>query len=89
MFERKCGPTVAKWSRHRIAAGFVTSSSPVPLRTRCVRERCTLNLSKAETFSCRSGVVVRKRRCQVTCRPRYLAMVQIKGSIAQSPCVAK
>ncbi|GFV10207.1 hypothetical protein TNCV_3661591 [Trichonephila clavipes] len=27
---------VAKWSRYRIVAGFVTSSSPVPLKTRHV-----------------------------------------------------
>ncbi|GFV50046.1 hypothetical protein TNCV_2354311 [Trichonephila clavipes] len=40
---------VAEWYRHRIVAGFVTSSSPVPLKTRRVGQRCTLNLSRAET----------------------------------------
>ncbi|GFT01373.1 hypothetical protein TNCV_3215041 [Trichonephila clavipes] len=39
---------------------LVTSSSPVPLKNRCVGERCTLNLSTAETSSRWCGVVVRK-----------------------------
>ncbi|GFW18394.1 uncharacterized protein TNCV_1184221 [Trichonephila clavipes] len=52
--------TGAEWSRYQIVAGLVTSSSPVPLRTRRVGQRCTLNLSRAETFSRWCGVVVRK-----------------------------
>ncbi|GFX66114.1 uncharacterized protein TNCV_4102541 [Trichonephila clavipes] len=48
-----------EWYRHRIVAGFVTSSSPVPLKTRRVGQRCTLNLSRAETSSRWCGVVVR------------------------------
>ncbi|GFW57917.1 hypothetical protein TNCV_1418641 [Trichonephila clavipes] len=36
---------VAEWYRYRM------SSSPVPLKTRCVGQRCTLNLSRAETSS--------------------------------------
>ncbi|GFW33375.1 hypothetical protein TNCV_2795421 [Trichonephila clavipes] len=32
------GASVAEWSRYRIVAGLVTSSSPVPLKTRCVGE---------------------------------------------------
>ncbi|GFW34157.1 uncharacterized protein TNCV_288391 [Trichonephila clavipes] len=52
---------VAQWYRHRIVAGFVTSSSPVPLKTRRVGQRCTLNLSRAETRHSRwCGVVVRR-----------------------------
>ncbi|GFW17630.1 HTH_48 domain-containing protein [Trichonephila clavipes] len=51
---------VAEWYRHRIVAGFVTSSSPVPLKTRRVGQRCTLNLSRAETSSRWCGVVVRR-----------------------------
>ncbi|GFY02476.1 uncharacterized protein TNCV_3503571 [Trichonephila clavipes] len=51
---------VAAWYRHRIVAGFVTSSSPVPLKTRRVGQRCTLNLSRAETSSRWCGVVVRR-----------------------------
>ncbi|GFW60584.1 uncharacterized protein TNCV_569301 [Trichonephila clavipes] len=51
---------VAEWYRHRIVAGFVTSSSPIPLKTRRVGQRCTLNLSRAETSSRWCGVVVRR-----------------------------
>ncbi|GFX56947.1 uncharacterized protein TNCV_3701121 [Trichonephila clavipes] len=40
---------VAEWYRYRIVACLVTSSSPVPLKTRRVGQRCTLNLSRAET----------------------------------------
>ncbi|GFX71155.1 uncharacterized protein TNCV_3649201 [Trichonephila clavipes] len=58
-------------------AGLVTSSSPVPLKTRRVWQRCTLNLSRAETSSHWCGVVVRRgRRCQLRCRPRHSTMVQ-------------
>ncbi|GFT70335.1 uncharacterized protein TNCV_2657941 [Trichonephila clavipes] len=67
---------VAEWYRHRIVAGFVTSSSPVPLKTRRVGQRCTLNLSRAETSSRWCGVVVRRGGCQLRCRPRHLTMVQ-------------
>ncbi|GFW71317.1 hypothetical protein TNCV_537351 [Trichonephila clavipes] len=42
---------VAEWSRYRIMAGVVTSSSPVPLKTHRVRKRCTLNLSIAQESS--------------------------------------
>ncbi|GFW62699.1 uncharacterized protein TNCV_2624621 [Trichonephila clavipes] len=55
---------------------FVTSSSPVPLKTHRVGEQCTLNLSRAQT-SCRwCGVVVRRKVCQLRCRLRHLTMVQ-------------
>ncbi|GFU72764.1 retrovirus-related Pol polyprotein from transposon 297 [Trichonephila clavipes] len=67
---------VAEWYRHRIVAGFVTSSSPVPLKTRRVGQRCTLNLSRAEMSSRWCGVVVRRGGCQLRCRPRHLTMVQ-------------
>ncbi|GFW01669.1 uncharacterized protein TNCV_4085841 [Trichonephila clavipes] len=67
---------VAEWYRHRIMAGFVTSSSPVPLKTRRVGQRCTLNLSRAETSSRWCDVVVRRGGCQLRCRPRHLTMVQ-------------
>ncbi|GFV81446.1 uncharacterized protein TNCV_51701 [Trichonephila clavipes] len=36
------------------------SSSPVPLKTRRVGQRCTLNLSRAETSSHWCGVVIRR-----------------------------
>ncbi|GFU75163.1 histone-lysine N-methyltransferase SETD2 [Trichonephila clavipes] len=43
--------TVAEWYRYRIVACLVSSSSPVPLKTRRVGQRCTLNLLRAETSS--------------------------------------
>ncbi|GFS49455.1 hypothetical protein TNCV_2411651 [Trichonephila clavipes] len=41
-------------------AGFVTSSSPVPLKTGRVGQRCMSNLSRAQTSSRCCGVVVRR-----------------------------
>ncbi|GFX75041.1 uncharacterized protein TNCV_1846131 [Trichonephila clavipes] len=37
----------------------VTSSSPVPLKIHRVGKRCSLNLSRAQTSSCWSDVVVK------------------------------
>ncbi|GFX73031.1 uncharacterized protein TNCV_1704331 [Trichonephila clavipes] len=51
---------VAEWYRYRIVACFVTSSSPVPLKTRRVGQRCSLNLSRVEMSSRWCGVVVRR-----------------------------
>ncbi|GFW60752.1 uncharacterized protein TNCV_570981 [Trichonephila clavipes] len=51
---------VAEWYRYRIRTCFVTSSIPVPPKTRRVGQRCTLNLSRAETSSRWCGVVVRR-----------------------------
>ncbi|GFW03540.1 uncharacterized protein TNCV_3020521 [Trichonephila clavipes] len=51
---------VAECSRYWIVAGLVTSSSPVPLNTRHVGQRCTVNLSTAQTYSRCCGVVVRR-----------------------------
>ncbi|GFX53585.1 uncharacterized protein TNCV_2327001 [Trichonephila clavipes] len=67
---------VAEWYRYRTVACFVAGSSPVPLKTRRVGQRCTLNLSRAETSSRWCGVVVRRGGCQLRCRPRHLTMVQ-------------
>ncbi|GFV81493.1 uncharacterized protein TNCV_52171 [Trichonephila clavipes] len=67
---------VAEWYRYRTVACFVTGSSPVPLKTRRVGQRCTLNLSRAKTSSRWCGVVVRRGGCQLRCRPRHLTMVQ-------------
>ncbi|GFU56142.1 hypothetical protein TNCV_712041 [Trichonephila clavipes] len=47
---------VTEWYRYRIVAGFVTSSSPVSLKTRRVGQRCTLYLSRAETYSRWCGI---------------------------------
>ncbi|GFV74676.1 uncharacterized protein TNCV_1178131 [Trichonephila clavipes] len=51
---------VAERYRYRIVACLVTSSSPVPLKTRRVGQRCTLNLSRAESSSRWCGAVVRR-----------------------------
>ncbi|GFY30204.1 uncharacterized protein TNCV_3091111 [Trichonephila clavipes] len=51
---------VAEWYRYRTVTCFVTGSSPVPLKTRRVGQRCTLNLTRAETSSRWCGVVVRR-----------------------------
>ncbi|GFU46648.1 uncharacterized protein TNCV_1546611 [Trichonephila clavipes] len=67
---------VAEWYRYRTVACLVTSSSPVPLKTRRVGQRCTLNLSRAETSSRWCGVVVRRGWCQLRCHPRHLTIVQ-------------
>ncbi|GFX86399.1 uncharacterized protein TNCV_2562881 [Trichonephila clavipes] len=42
---------VDEWSRYRIVAGLVMNSNPVPLKTRLIGQRCTLNLSRAEASS--------------------------------------
>ncbi|GFV44971.1 uncharacterized protein TNCV_615611 [Trichonephila clavipes] len=52
-----CGSLVVKVSEH---GRRVMSSSPVPLKTRCVGQRCTLNLSRAEASSHWCGVVVKR-----------------------------
>ncbi|GFT24841.1 hypothetical protein TNCV_3021301 [Trichonephila clavipes] len=52
-----CGSPVVKVSDH---GRHVMSLSPVPQKTRCVGQRCTLNLSRTETSSRRCGVVVRR-----------------------------
>ncbi|GFX31685.1 uncharacterized protein TNCV_4082091 [Trichonephila clavipes] len=52
--KRGCGSIVVKVSDH---GRHVMSSSPVPLKTRRIRQRCTLNLSRAETSSRWCGVI--------------------------------
>ncbi|GFY35136.1 uncharacterized protein TNCV_5045111 [Trichonephila clavipes] len=53
-----CGSPMVQVSDH---GRHVMSSSPVPLKTRRVGERCALNLSRAQTSSHWCGVVARKR----------------------------
>ncbi|GFV03537.1 uncharacterized protein TNCV_5060781 [Trichonephila clavipes] len=70
-------------------AGLVTSSSPVPRKTLRVGQRCTLNLSRAQTSSRWCGVVVRRGGASsgvvhVTW-PRY----KITRSVVKSPRVAE
>ncbi|GFV77464.1 uncharacterized protein TNCV_1069931 [Trichonephila clavipes] len=59
-FDQEYVASVAEWYRYRIVACHVTSSSPVPLKTRRVGQRCSLNLSRAETSSRWCDVVVRR-----------------------------
>ncbi|GFX29634.1 uncharacterized protein TNCV_4777061 [Trichonephila clavipes] len=63
----------------------VMSSSPVPLKTRHVEQRCTLNLSRAETSSRWCGALVRRGGCQLRCPPRHLTMVQNYVARRQKP----
>ncbi|GFT96064.1 uncharacterized protein TNCV_313371 [Trichonephila clavipes] len=67
---------VAEWYRYQTMACLVTSLSPLPLKTRRVGQRFTLNLSRAETSSRWCSVVVRRGWYQLRCRPRLLTMVQ-------------
>ncbi|GFX45327.1 uncharacterized protein TNCV_2096121 [Trichonephila clavipes] len=53
----RAGNTVVKVSDH---GRHVMSSSPVPLKPRRVGQRCTLNLTRAETSSRWCGVGVRR-----------------------------
>ncbi|GFX04786.1 hypothetical protein TNCV_2247691 [Trichonephila clavipes] len=53
-----CGSPVVKVSDH---GTYVTSSSPVPLKTHRVGEQCTINLSIAQASSRWCGVIVRKK----------------------------
>ncbi|GFX21548.1 hypothetical protein TNCV_1399621 [Trichonephila clavipes] len=53
---RGCGSSVVKVCHGR----HVMSSSPVPPKTRLEEQRCTLNLSRAETSSRWYGVVVKR-----------------------------
>ncbi|GFU89655.1 uncharacterized protein TNCV_1920651 [Trichonephila clavipes] len=52
-----CGSPVVRVSDH---GRYVMSSSPVPLKTHRVGQRCTLHLSRAETSSRWCGAVVRR-----------------------------
>ncbi|GFY03352.1 uncharacterized protein TNCV_1173101 [Trichonephila clavipes] len=79
----------AEWYSYRIVAGFVPSSSQVPLKIRRVGQRCTLNLSRAKTSSHWCGVVVRRGGASsgvvhVTC-PWF----KITWSVAKRPHVAE
>ncbi|GFW31242.1 uncharacterized protein TNCV_2578231 [Trichonephila clavipes] len=67
----------------------VVNSSPIPLKTRRVGERCTLNLPGAQTSSHWCGVVVRKEGFQLKNRPRHLTMVQNDEVHHQKPSGAE
>ncbi|GFV47150.1 uncharacterized protein TNCV_2322951 [Trichonephila clavipes] len=80
---------VAEWYRYRTVACLATRSSPIPLKTRRVGQRCTLNLSRAETSSRWCGVGVRRGGASSGVVPRHLTMVQNSWSVAKSPRVAE
>ncbi|GFX95015.1 uncharacterized protein TNCV_3046471 [Trichonephila clavipes] len=69
-------------------ASLVTSSSPVPLKTCYGGQRCTLNLSRAETSSRWCGVVVREGY-QLRCVHVTSLWFKITWSIAKGPRVAE
>ncbi|GFY32470.1 uncharacterized protein TNCV_3559781 [Trichonephila clavipes] len=79
-----CGSPVVMVLDH---GRYVMSSSPVPLKTRRVGRRCTLNLSRAETSSRWCGGVVRRGGCQLRCRPRHLTILQ--NYVIRRPRVAE
>ncbi|GFU85325.1 uncharacterized protein TNCV_2386301 [Trichonephila clavipes] len=76
------GSKMVKVSNH---GWRVMSSSPVPLQTHRVEERCTLNLSRAQRSSRWCGVEARRGSCQLRCRPRHLTMVQNDELRRQKP----
>ncbi|GFX35386.1 uncharacterized protein TNCV_101931 [Trichonephila clavipes] len=80
---------VAEWSRYRIVAGLVMSSTPVPLKTLRVGVRCTLNLSRAQTTSRWCGVEFWRGGCQLRDRPRHLTLVLNDEARRQSPRVTQ
>ncbi|GFV39129.1 hypothetical protein TNCV_107041 [Trichonephila clavipes] len=59
IFSMCCGPPSGQGIGH---GRHVMSSNPVPLKTRRVGRRCTLNLSRAETSPRWCSVVVRRGR---------------------------
>ncbi|GFS85807.1 uncharacterized protein TNCV_2973501 [Trichonephila clavipes] len=64
------------------------SSSPVPLKTRRVGQRCTLNLSRAEMSSRWCGVVVRRGGASSGVVHVFCPWFKITWSVAKSPRVA-
>ncbi|GFW15564.1 uncharacterized protein TNCV_4657041 [Trichonephila clavipes] len=81
---------VSQKYRYRTVACDVTSSSPVPLKTRRVGQRCTLNLSRAETSSGWCGVVVRTGGVPAQVSPTSLDHgSKLRGPSPKSPRVAE
>ncbi|GFU75647.1 uncharacterized protein TNCV_4677431 [Trichonephila clavipes] len=83
------GAAVAEWYRYRIMACLVTSSSPVQRKTRRVGQRCTLNLSRAETSSRWCGVVVRRGGVSSGVMHFAWPWFKITWSVAKSPRVTE
>ncbi|GFW81107.1 uncharacterized protein TNCV_4804751 [Trichonephila clavipes] len=80
---------VVEWSRYRIVAFLVTSSSPVPQKTRRIGWPCTLNLSRAETSSRWCGVVVRRGGAISDVIHVTSPWFKITWSVTKSLCVAE
>ncbi|GFT96879.1 uncharacterized protein TNCV_1934311 [Trichonephila clavipes] len=83
-----CGygsPVVKVWDHGR----HVMSSSSVPLKTRRVGQRCTLNLSRAETSSLCCGVVVRRGGISSGVVHVTSPLSKITWSVGKSPHVAE
>ncbi|GFU64578.1 uncharacterized protein TNCV_305171 [Trichonephila clavipes] len=81
-----CGSPVVKVSDH---GRHGMSSSPVPLNTRRVGQRCTLNLLTAQTSSRWCGVVVRRGGASSGVFPVAWLWFKITWSVAKSPSVAE
>ncbi|GFU40938.1 uncharacterized protein TNCV_2467101 [Trichonephila clavipes] len=81
-----CGSPEVKVSNH---GRHVMSSIPVPLKTRCVGQRCTLNLSRAEASSRWCGVVVRRGGASSGVVHVTSPWFKITWSVAKSPRVAE
>ncbi|GFV90855.1 uncharacterized protein TNCV_2324241 [Trichonephila clavipes] len=77
---------VVKVSNH---GWHVSSSSPVPQKTRRVGQRCTLNLSRAEMSSRWCGVVVRRGGASSGVALVIWSCFKITRSITKSPYVAE
>ncbi|GFW37998.1 uncharacterized protein TNCV_4631991 [Trichonephila clavipes] len=81
-----CGSRVVMVSNH---SKQVMRSSPVPLKTRRVGKRCTLNLSRAQTSSRWCGVVVREGGASsgvvLVTKPWF----KMTRSVAKSPRVSE
>ncbi|GFW75016.1 uncharacterized protein TNCV_2678841 [Trichonephila clavipes] len=74
---------------YRIVAGLVRSSRPIPLKTRRVEDRYTLNLSRAQTSSRWCGVVVRRGDANTGVIHVTWPWFKITWSVAKSPRVAE
>ncbi|GFV51050.1 uncharacterized protein TNCV_4743271 [Trichonephila clavipes] len=83
------GAARAEWYRYRIVDCLATSLSPVPPKTRRVEQRCTLNLSRAETSSRWCGVVVRRGGASSGVVHVTRPWFKITWSVAKSPRVAE
>ncbi|GFY15481.1 uncharacterized protein TNCV_1572921 [Trichonephila clavipes] len=81
-----CGSPVVKVSDH---GRHVMSSSPVPLKTRHVGQRCTLNLSRAETSFRWCGVVARRGGANSVVVHVTWPWLKITWSAAKHPRIAK